>query len=125
MKWRAALGAACAATTVAAIDHAACGGLTYDLRFSDGSHALYFFRPGDVYSLELWARVSGTNGTYIDEGLSNSYITILSSQTGGGLIASGGLSGGMPATGFNELGSRPGSGSDLNGDGIMDWGATV
>jgi hypothetical protein len=61
------------------------------LRFTDGSH-IKDAATASSFIVELWARVSGTNGTTADEGLTNSYIEILSTQTGGGAIASGGIS---------------------------------
>ena len=99
-------------------------GLTYDLRFSDGLHTKFDAATGNLYTLELWARVSGTNGTVTDEGLSTSYIAIYSAQINGGAFFGGGLSRGTIANGFNDAGSRSGTGSDLNADTITDWGST-
>jgi len=99
----------------------ASAGLVYDLRFSDGTHTLPSV-PG-TYTLDLWAKVSGTNATVADETHTFDYVTILSTQSGGGAFTSGGLTGSL-GDGFNETGSRAGSGADLNGDGIIDWGST-
>jgi hypothetical protein len=101
-------------------------GLVYDLRLAGGSHSLQA-AAGGTYQLELWARVSGTNGTTSDEATQFSYITLLSTQTGGGAITAGGLSNGHTSPEFTNTEpsiSRPGGGSDLNGDGIIDWGST-
>lgn len=99
-------------------------GLVYDLRFADGSHTK---DPASAasFTVELWARVSGTNATQTDEGLTNSYVEILSTQTGGGGITAGGLSAGVLALGFNEAGSRAGGSTQINADGIADWGTTA
>ena len=99
-------------------------GLVYDLRFSDGSHTKNL-SSADTYTVELWARVSGTNGTVTDEGMTNSYAQIGSTQTGGGGITSGGFTAGTLADGFNEAGSRAGAANDWNADGIVDWGTTA
>jgi len=96
-------------------------GLVYDLRSSDGSHALPV-TPG-TYTLDLWAQVSGTDASISNETHTFDYVTILSTQSGGGAITSGGLTGSL-GSGFDEAGSRPGAGADLNGDGIIDWGST-
>jgi hypothetical protein len=100
-------------------------GLVYDLRFADGSHTKTLSGTGTV-AVDLWVKVSGTNGTQTDEGLTSSYVTILSTQvSGGGALVAGGLTGGTVQNGFNEAGSRNGSAAELNGDAIIDWGATV
>ena len=57
-------------------------GLVYDLRFADGSHTKNL-TSADTFTVELWARVSGTNGTSTDEGLANSYVQIGSTQNVG------------------------------------------
>src|SRR5215213_5576946 len=84
-----ALGTGLIATTTQA-------GLVYDLRFADGSHTKTL-SSADTFTVELWARVSGTNGTTTDEGLANSYVQIGSTQIGAGGITSGGLSAGTLA----------------------------
>jgi hypothetical protein len=116
---RAKFMAAAAAVAGSIVASNASAGLTYDLRFADGSHV----KQADTttYTLDLWARISGTNGTVTDEAVTNSYITILSSQSGGGAFTLGGLTAGAPAPGFNEAGSRSGGPNQLNGDGIVDW----
>jgi hypothetical protein len=77
---------------------------------------------GQTYQLDLWARVSGTNGTVTDEGLSNSYVTVLSGQSGGAAITAGGVTSGAAVAPWTV--GRNGSGADLNSDGIGDWGST-
>jgi autotransporter-associated beta strand protein len=103
-------------------------GLVYDLRFADGSHN-QLVTAGDSYTLELWARVSGTNGNNLDEGIQSSMLKVVSTQSSGGAITSGGLSAVAVATDFQSYsGTTPlfanGSGSDLNADGVLDWGST-
>jgi hypothetical protein len=102
---------------------AASAGLVYDLRFADGSHTQGAV-AGQTYTLEVWARVSGTNASTTDERLTNSYVNIVSTQASGGAITSGGLSGGTLVTPFDGAGTRAGGGSDYNGDGVVDWGST-
>ena len=98
--------------------------VSYDLRFTDGSHSTIPI-TGQTYPVELWCRVAGTDGNTANEALANSYIVIMSRQVGGGAILSGGLSGGQTSAPFNDtISARNGAASDLNGDGIMDWGST-
>jgi len=102
---------------------AAWAGLVYDLRFAgDGNTQVAV--AGQTYTLELWGRVSGTNGLVTDDGLTNSYIYIQSTQTNGGAITSGGLTSSALASPFAGAGTRLGSGADLNSDGVLDWGST-
>src|SRR5438067_1244523 len=109
-------------TAAATAGSAAHAGVVYDLRFVDGSHFTAAILGG-THTIELWARVSGTNGTTTDDGITNSLITIVSTQTGGGEITAGGISAAILETPFNGTGSRLGTGSDLNGDGLADWGS--
>jgi autotransporter-associated beta strand protein len=106
----------------------ASGGLTFDLRFTDGTHT-QVATAGSAYTLELWAKVTGTDGTNLNEGIQSALITVMSTQLGGGAITFGGLSGASVATDFQSYSGttplyRNGTGSDLNGDGMGDWGST-
>lgn len=94
-------------------------GLTYDLRFSDGSSAKTVAAPGSL-SLELWARVDGANGNIADEAMQVSYITL---QSSGNVGYAGQLSAGATSLTFSGSGSRNGTAADLNSDGIGDWGS--
>lgn len=94
-------------------------GLTYDLRFSDGSSTKAIGTPGNL-SLELWARVDGTNGSTADEGLQLSYLVLQSSDNSGFV---GQLASGARSSIFSGSGSRNGTAADLNSDGIGDWGS--
>jgi hypothetical protein len=110
---------------------AASAALVYDLRLggSTGAEPTSHTLPNapGTYTLDLWARITGTNATNTDEKFTNSYVTILSTQTNGGAILSGGggITGATLAPGADEGGSRAGGGADLNGDGVLDWGSTV
>ncbi|HEX8523581.1 MAG TPA: hypothetical protein VF669_15105, partial [Tepidisphaeraceae bacterium] len=106
----------------------ASGGVRYDLRFADGSHT-QMATAGGSYTLELWARVSGANNSLTDDGIQSSYVKILSSQSNGGAIVAGGFSIGQVTSEFQSFSvtapaHRNGSGSDLNGDGVIDWGSS-
>jgi autotransporter-associated beta strand protein len=117
---------ACASAVLAAAVWAtsARAGLTYDLRFSDGSHTK-IPSVGTTYTLELWARVSGTDANSANDGLTSSYAVILSAETGVGAFPTGGITGGSVTAPFNDpLTSRNGAGADLNADGVTDWGST-
>jgi autotransporter-associated beta strand protein len=108
--------------------HQVRGDIWYDLRLADGTRNAVVAASG-VYTLSLWARVSGTNSTHADEGFQSSYLTLMSTQLDGGGVTSGGLSSAAVASDFqSNSGTVPlyqnGTGSDLNGDGITDWGST-
>ncbi len=100
-------------------------GIVYDLRFADGSHTATNPTTG-TYHLQLWVQLTGTDTDHTNESLLNSYVTIESTQVGGGAITSGGMANGATGTPWWTVSgqTRPGSGSDLNGDGIVDWGST-
>ena len=121
-----------AAAAVAAVVSAgpARAAISYDLRWADGQGAYdgghSVFPSLGAHALELWVRVSGTDGSNTNEAHSFDYITILSAGAGGQNVlgAGSGLVAGAPGSGFADSGSRSGSGSDLNGDGVNDWGST-
>jgi len=109
-------------------------GVVFDLRFSgaqpvgsggagDGLHSLGAV-PG-TYHLDLWARVSGTNGTTTDEALTNVYTSIASLQTNGGAVTAGSLANAQTTSTFTSSGiSGNGGPANLSSDGIGDWGGT-
>jgi hypothetical protein len=103
------------------VSGAASAGVVYDLRFADGSHT-QGAAAGQTYTLELYARVSGTNGNVADEALTSSYVQIVSTQSGGGALTSGGLTAATLVSPFNESGSRIGTTNNITADGIADWG---
>jgi hypothetical protein len=107
-----------AAATVAACSAVrAQAQLAYDLRFSDGMH----IKPpaAGTYTVDLWAQLTGTDTDHTNDSLISSYIVI---ESAGGGSAS--FTGATLQPTFDQAGSRPGSGGDLNGDGIGDWGST-
>ncbi|HEX8522097.1 MAG TPA: PEP-CTERM sorting domain-containing protein [Tepidisphaeraceae bacterium] len=122
---------------MAAVQQGSLGGVSYDLRFSGAvtgniltAHQAKAV-PGNMYEVELWARVSGTNGTTSDEGIQFSWVKLLSTQSapGSGAILSGGITGFAATPEFQSFtGTSPahrnGSGADLNGDGVIDWGSS-
>src|SRR5688572_12751511 len=115
---------ACAAVTASAASSALAVPFIYDLRWSDGSDIR---EVALTQTLDLWVRLEGTNGINTDEALANSYITVRTTQENLGAIGSGGggITSAIIAAGFNEAGSRPGASNELNGDGVLDWGASV
>jgi hypothetical protein len=123
---RTSLQTAVAGVALGLVSGAASASAIYELRLSTSntpgapaSTNNYVVAPG-VYSLDLWERVSGTNGSHPDEKLANSYVNIRSSGPAG----SGGLTVGATVSPFNDASARNGAGGDLNGDGIGDWGST-
>lgn len=100
---------------------------TYDLRFSDGSSDKVVAGPGNL-TVELWARVSGTDTDHTNDAFHSGFVVLQSSETNGGVF-NGALM--VPFVGgpgtrvspFAGVGSQSGSGSDLNSDGVGDWGS--
>jgi len=112
-------------------------GVVYDLRYAPAGQPAGSIVPADpsgvhvrgavagTYHLELWARVSGTNATNADEGLTNIYTTLASAQISGGAITAGGLANGAVVTPFDATGlARNGAANNVSADGIGDWGGT-
>jgi hypothetical protein len=107
---------------------AANAGIVFDLRFSDNSKT-QVATPNASYTLDLWARVSGTNGNATDDGLQGALTSLISRQISGGAILSGGMVSSTMNPDFTSFSgttplARAGTGSDLNGDGAIDWGST-
>jgi len=108
---------------------AASAGIVYDIRFSDNT-TTKVVGPGQTYTVDVWAQITGSNANNMDEGLSNSYLALMSTQIGGGALVSGagaGLTaGGTTPTWTNNppIVSSHGISNQLNGDGIADWGST-
>jgi len=106
----------------------ASAGLVYDIRFDDGTKTKVA-TPGATFTFSVWARVSGANGTTTDEGLSNSYLVVQSTEVNGGALLNG--AGVASCVGADPFNASPGAVSrvggpaaDLNADGILDWGST-
>jgi autotransporter-associated beta strand protein len=116
--------AACAIATLGVVVGAgsAGAGLTYDLRFSDGTRQKSLATDFvGAMNLELWARVSGTDSDHTNEGLVDSYLVLQSSETGD--LFDGGLGNGLTLSPFNT--GRNGTDANLTNDGVRDWGSTV
>lgn len=99
------------------------GGVTYDLRFADGTKSKVVTAPG-TYTVDLWAQLDDPNPPITDDALSYGLVNIISQQINGGAIASGGVTAGETAPLFTRgIESRDGSAANLNNDGIGDWGS--
>src|SRR6266545_4315769 len=73
--------------------------LIYDLRFADGQHTKMPM-AGDLLTVELWERVTGTNATVTDEKLGGGYAVIISEQIDGGYMLNGGFTSGSRVAPF-------------------------
>jgi len=93
--------------------------LTVDLRVPNGGTTAVT-SDGQVIGLELWATVTGANGTGTDEGLQNLYGSLVSTNTSGG-AALGTLKLTLTAP-FNGIASTAGTQQDLDSDGDLDVG---
>jgi len=107
---------------------AANAGVVYDLRFADNSHTQVAV-AGQSYTLQLWARVSGTNGNVSDEGIQSIIGSIVSTQGSGGALATGGITSVTLNPSFTSSSgttvlSTAGTSNNITADGIVDWGGT-
>src|SRR5437660_1245924 len=94
--------------------------ISYDLRYSDGSKHVSA-TPGN-YTIDLWARITGTDTDHTNDKLVTSYAVVQSGSVSGGF--GGGLSGAVTDNPFNGSGSRNGGVNNISADGINDWGGT-
>lgn len=98
-------------------------GLTYDLRFSDGSKSKVITEPG-TYTLDLWALITDTDGNFADDAPSTGVVSIVSSQSGGGAIADGGVTNGQTTDLWTVIPqTQDGAAADISQDGVQDWGS--
>src|SRR5438105_1610494 len=102
--------------------------IVYDLQYAPGSQdtsqsdPLHFHAAvAGNYTLDLWCQVSGTNGVYTDEALTNSYLSIVSHQVSGGTVSAGGITASALQAGFNSAIGRLGGAKNISFDGIGDW----
>jgi hypothetical protein len=107
---------------------AANAGVVYDLRFADNSHTQLAV-AGQTYTLQLWARVSGTNGNVTDESIQSTLTSLVSTQVLGGALATGGITSvSVNPTFQSSSGTTPlftnGTANNISSDGIVDWGGT-
>ena len=70
------LSGALIAAAVSAVPNTADAGLVYDLRFADGTSTKD--AAVGTYSVELWARISGTDGNTTNEGIQTNYVVLQS-----------------------------------------------
>jgi len=123
------LSGALIAAAVSAVPNTADAGLVYDLRIVSGGTATgaqtadskTLTSTGTV-SLQLWARVSGTDASNINEAIQASYLVLQSTETSGNAF-DGGITSGLRFTPFNGSGSRNGTANNITDDGVGDWGS--
>jgi hypothetical protein len=110
-------------------------GLIYDLRLAGGGTSVPVPVAGQTYTLELWGQVTGADTSGSNERLKHNYVTVASS--GGNALAGVTWAPGTvqfdPETGdpldsalygkFAGAGSRQGASTDVNSDGVADWGS--
>jgi len=108
--------------------------ISYDVRYTSGPSGSDVGQvdpahrrtalPG-VYHVELFARVRGTDTDHTNDGLTASYLTVVSTQINGGAASPGsGVSGAYFQSPFDDIASRTGGPNNITNDGIGDWGGT-
>jgi hypothetical protein len=132
MTWKLKGSLLAAAVISAAAVSQAQATFTYDLRFAPGTigatdaHDVVVTAPG-TYTLQLWGQLSG-DSTLTNDGYIDGFVSVLSTQAGGGAFTSGGITGATLGTHASAavLSATVGTsnGADANGDGIGDWGST-
>jgi autotransporter-associated beta strand protein len=99
------------------------GGLTFDLRFSDSTKQKTISPEfTGTFALELFARVSGTDGNHVNDGLTDAYVVLQSSEVSGDLF-DGSITNGLTLIPFNQ--GRNGANGTISNDGVGDWGTSA
>jgi hypothetical protein len=125
------LSGAVIAAAVSAVPSTSDASLVYDVRIVTGGTATgaqtadskTLTSTGTVL-VQVWARVSGTDGNHLNEALQANYIVLASSETAGNAF-DGGFTAGTRQSPFNGTGSRNGGATDFNADGVVDWGTNA
>ena len=108
---------ALAAAVSAALASGALASLTIDVQTAGGGKSAVVSAAGEQVQLEIFAIVTGSNGTGADDGLQIAQ---------GSFLSTGGLQGSLAATvaaPFNGVGSSLGAVTDLDSDGDADVGS--
>ena len=100
----------------------ASAAVVYDMRLtSGGGKSLDNVTPGQTLSVDVYAIVSGANGTGTDDGFTNGFYSILSNNALTGTTAGLSVTGGGNVAPFNS-GDQDGALQDLDVDGDVDAG---
>src|SRR5438552_1226147 len=99
-----------AAAAVIATNRASAAPVSYDLRFVSGPAGSDIINDPvhqripllGIYHVDLWARISGSDGTTSNDGLWDSRNCIASLQIGGGAIGAGGVIAGQVTPDFDD-----------------------
>lgn len=97
--------------------------LTFDVRFSDGATVKDVNDLSGV-TVDLYAVVTGADSNHANDAFRSAFVILQSSENNGGVF-NGALTAVEPRIApFNDAStSQPGTGSDLNSDGVGDWGS--
>jgi len=109
--------------TVATWATAASAGLILDVRLADSSKAANV-SASDVVHLQLWVKVSGSDGNYLNEGLSSGYTSFLATNDGANPRLHGNLGNPVNLAPWDNA-SQTGTVQELNADGDLDIGTTT
>lgn len=117
-----------AAGAVTLLPAAADAALIIDLRFTDGTKTKQI--AAGTYGVDVWARVSGVNGSTADEGLLSVYGSVQSQQVNGGVLNAGtsgvtANAGASPAFTTVSPNGQAGTAQSLTADGVQDWGTVA
>ena len=73
---------------------------TYDLRLSSGGKTQAITSAGGTFTLDLWARVNGSDTDHANDGVVSGVLSVQSVQVNGGAFLSGGLTAAEPTATF-------------------------
>src|SRR6266550_1620005 len=94
---------------------------TIDLRTTSGGKTVNIASVGQVVNLDVWAIVTGSDSTAVNDAFQWAHGSFLSTDVGGG--AAGGTLSASAASPFNAAAAANGTQTDLDGDGDLDVGS--
>jgi hypothetical protein len=118
---RMGLAAAAALVLGGAAAQPASAALVYDLRLTSGGGKSITTTPGGTFQVDVFAVVTGANGTATDDGFTNGFYSLLSNNASSGSTAGFSITGGGNVAPFNS-GDQDGFLQDIDGDGDVDAG---
>lgn len=124
------MGGALAVAASLSIASMANAAFVYDLRIEGSSNPKFKLLDGSgPVTLALWGRLTGADNEK-NEAFGNGYVALESSVVNGGAFSGPGLVSAVHGTNVDDFGpgapaANVGKPTDVNGDGVNDWGVTT